>query len=692
MLLRTRISLIAAAALPVMVAAIALPALLLLEERGERVTELMLSEQRAEVTRLIEVAAHPLAALVRSVATDDGLRASLARRDTDALQHQLGRQLSPENALAGVRIEVIGRGDQLLAAAPGGRSGDPMSSSNMLFAELAPGRDVTGIEASPQDGTLRLVSIFRLESALVAAAAPLEPELRQIATALRAEVLIMGPDGRPLNAPDAPAWRMLAAAGARDIRAPITIDGDRGTILVVPTDLRSVGGRPVARLMVLRDVTADARRRQLVTLLAVTVLVSVILLTGFIMYRTMRAALDPLTDLAGALRAVAAGDTFANISLPERGDEVGEIARAFEALRSSGIVLDRHEIRERLSRQRDIAVMTATLARLAEVLEHSEREETASLLRRIESGTGAGGAVVATALERMADGMLLRQQRLATLLEERTRDLAAVREALEQRVLFDRMVEELEVARRLQLSSLPTEFPSRPAFQLHAAMRPAKEVGGDFYDVLMLDEHRIAVMVGDASGKGVAGAIFVAMTRSLLHAAVARGASPGEALAQANDTLAVDNPSMMFATAFVGIFDCSSGVLAYANAGHNAPRVLRQGREEAAIHGLGAQGIALGVMEDFVFDEHEMSLAPGDTLLLFSDGVTEAQRACGTLFGDERLSAALLSAARLEPIVIVERIIQAVDAFASEEPQADDITLLCLSYREQQTAGRVTAA
>lgn len=695
MLLRTRISLIAAVALPVVVAAIAVPAVLLRQERGERIAELQLSEQRAEVMRVLEVAARPLSALLLSASSDDTLRASLAQRDADALQRRLALQLPSDAGAQDLRLQVIGRGDQLLAAAPGGRSGEPMISTDALFRDLTQGQEVIGIAVSSPDGALRLVSALRLEAALLAAAVPLEPALRRIAEALRAEVLLADLDGRPLSAQEAPAWQLLSAAGAHRTATPFVIDRDRGEVVVVPTELRSPSGLPLARLIVVRDATAEARRRQVVTLLALTVLVGVILLTGFVMYRTMRAALDPLTGLSGALRAVAAGDTFASISMPDRRDEVGEIARAFEALRSSGIALDRHETRERLSRQRDIAVMSATIARLAKVLEDSEREEAAGLLRRVESGTTAGGAVLATALERMADGVLLRQNRLSALLEERTRDLAAVREALEQRVLFDRMVEELEVARRLQLSSLPTEFPSRPAFRLHAAMRPAKEVGGDFYDFMMLDEHRLVLMVGDASGKGVAGAIFVAMTRSLLHAAVARGASPGEALAQANDTLAVDNPSMMFATAFVGILDCRSGVLRYANAGHNPPRVLRQDGEEAPIHGHGAQGIALGIVEDFVFDEHEAAIAPGDTLLLFSDGVTEAQRPGGELFGDERLSATLVAAANAaaaDPTIIVEHIAQAVDAFAAEEPQADDITLLCLSYRLRDTSGQAAAA
>ena len=140
----------------------------------------------------------------------------------------------------------------------------------------------------------------------------------------------------------------------------------------------------------------------------------------------------------------------------------------------------------------------------------------------------------------MVESVLNRHTRLEALLAERTRDLDTVRQALDQRVLLERMVQELEVARRLQLEDLPSVFPVSSSFGMHAAMWPAKEVGGDFYDVMRLPDGGLAVMVGDASGKGVAAAIFVAMTRSLLRAAMSRGASPAEALFQANSALAAD--------------------------------------------------------------------------------------------------------------------------------------------------------
>ena len=687
MLLRTRVTLIAAAALPVVAVAVALPAWLLLEERAERISTLQLAQQQAEVARILDTTVRPAAAVLQAIATDEELRVAVGRRDADALEQRLRQRHLAAGAPPDQRIEVIGRGGQLIAAVPGSRSAEPMVPSEALFREVPPGQEVVGVEPAPQDGALRLVSVVRLENALLGMAVPVEPALQRIALALRAEVLVADLQGRPLSAPGDPAWRMLAEARVTQAVAPVLLDRGRSATLVVPTELRSASGLPVARLLVLRDGSAEARRGRLVGLFALTMLVGIVAVAGIVMYRTMRAALDPLTGLAGVLRAVAAGDIFASTSVRDRKDEVGEIAHAFEALRSSGLALDRLERRDRVARRRDAAVISGNLARLAEVLEPQERAEAAALLRQVEAADVAAGAALATAFERMADGVLHRHERLAELLEERTRDLATVREALAQRVLFDRMVEELEVARRLQLSSLPSEYPTSPAFRLHGAMRPAKEVGGDFYDFVMLDENRLALMIGDASGKGVAAAIFVAMARSLLRAAVVRGASPAEALAQANDTLSVDNPSMMFATVFVGILDCRTGTLRFANGGHNAPRLVRADGAEAPIHGNGAQGIALGIMEHFDFDDHEAVMAPGDVLLLFTDGVTEAEGPGKELFGDDRLSTALVGATAEEPAALIERIDRILDDFAAGEPQADDITMLCLAFGNATAGG-----
>ena len=210
-------------------------------------------------------------------------------------------------------------------------------------------------------------------------------------------------------------------------------------------------------------------------------------------------------------------------------------------------------------------------------------------------------------------------------------------------------------------------------------MVPAKEVGGDFCDLVMLDDNRLLLMIGDASGKGVGAAIFIAMARSLLRAAMGRGATPSEALAQANDTLAADNPTLMFATAIVAVLDCCTGLMTYANAGHNAPRCRRSNGREAELPV--ETGIALGVMDGIDFVDQVLQLEAGDHLLMFTDGVTEAVGPGDTMFGDARLAAIVADPTYCEPARLVEAVAHSVEAFEETEPQADDITMVALHWR-----------
>jgi sigma-B regulation protein RsbU (phosphoserine phosphatase) len=281
----------------------------------------------------------------------------------------------------------------------------------------------------------------------------------------------------------------------------------------------------------------------------------------------------------------------------------------------------------------------------------------------------------------MAARVVAQHARLGALLAERSRDLEIVREALAERAHLSRLRQELEVARHLQLSSLPSifpPFPDRKDFDLFAAMAPAKEVGGDFYDFALVGGDRLAVMIGDAAGKGVSAAMFIAMARSILRSAVVRGASPGQALALANSTLAVENHTMMFATAFVGVLDLGTGWFTYANAGHNPPYLVASSSPVRTIDG--EAGIALGIMEDAEYDDHDIQIAERSTIVLFTDGVTEANDPDDEMFGEASLEASLASLGQCSPEEGVGAIQRAVHAFVRGAEQADDITVLALRW------------
>jgi phosphoserine phosphatase RsbU/P len=240
--------------------------------------------------------------------------------------------------------------------------------------------------------------------------------------------------------------------------------------------------------------------------------------------------------------------------------------------------------------------------------------------------------------------------------------------------------DEMQAAAAIQTSILPRPWTGEGAgaiVDLHAEMHPAREIGGDFYDYFWVGQDRLAVTVADVSGKGIPAALFMAVSRTVL-----RGGEAGDDMAghmkRANRLLAADNDSAMFVTAFHGVLDLKTGVLSYCNAGHNPPYLLRAdgGRDT-----LKATGVPFGVMEDAPYRIADAQLRPGDTLFLFSDGITEAFNPAGEEFGNAQLEAALETARGSAAAKLVAAILAATADFAAGAEQSDDITALALIYR-----------
>lgn len=241
---------------------------------------------------------------------------------------------------------------------------------------------------------------------------------------------------------------------------------------------------------------------------------------------------------------------------------------------------------------------------------------------------------------------------------------------------------ELEVARRIQQSILPRRFPpfpEHPEVEIRGEMLPAREVGGDFYDIFLVDDARVGFAVGDVSGKGIPAAILMAVTRTLLRSAALSGRAPGDCLRQVNDLLCAENADDMFVSVFFGILDLRTGRLAYGNAGHNPPYLLRA---RGAAEPLPLTGeMVLGVLERLGYRTAEADLAPGDALLVYSDGITEAMTPDGELFGERRLRALLAGMGAAPPARIIQEVLDAVQGWADGAAQSDDVTLLALRWR-----------
>ncbi|MBI4672033.1 MAG: SpoIIE family protein phosphatase [Chloroflexi bacterium] len=243
------------------------------------------------------------------------------------------------------------------------------------------------------------------------------------------------------------------------------------------------------------------------------------------------------------------------------------------------------------------------------------------------------------------------------------------------RVAQGQLDKELQDARRVQQQLIPAEPPHLRGYQIAALWHPAKQVSGDYYDFISLSEARIGLVIADVSGKGLDAALFMANARATLRASAGAGGCPAEIVARANNTLAHDSTGI-FVTAFFGILDPNTGVFSYVNAGHNPPLLYRA--QSQTLEVLKTGNLALAIVTGMAYQAHDLCLEPGDLLVLYTDGVTEATNAEDALFDLERLHAALYAAADGTAQQVIQEIDARVRTFTGAYPQSDDITVVAL--------------
>ena len=245
----------------------------------------------------------------------------------------------------------------------------------------------------------------------------------------------------------------------------------------------------------------------------------------------------------------------------------------------------------------------------------------------------------------------------------------------------ERIRTELVLARQIQTGALPDKFPpfpDRKEFELFAAMDPAKEVGGDFYDFFLIDDDHLALVIADVSGKGIPAALFMMVARSLIKNQLLGGCDPAQALAKANNQICGGNTSSTFVTVWLAIVQISTGKGVACNAGHENP-CLRRCREPYEMLKY-KHNISVGVMENIKYRNREFELYPGDSIFVYTDGVPEAINMNDEMFGEERLIETLNRDPDASPEELTINMRKAVDAFAEDAPQYDDLTMLAFRY------------
>lgn len=244
----------------------------------------------------------------------------------------------------------------------------------------------------------------------------------------------------------------------------------------------------------------------------------------------------------------------------------------------------------------------------------------------------------------------------------------------------NRLAQELEVAREIQSSLLPKQDPDIPGCTVASYWQAARQVSGDFYDFMHLDDQHWGIVVADVADKGIPAALFMALSRTILRAAAFSRRDPAETLVRVNEIIDADAQSDLFVTVCYAIWNWQKGTLTYANGGHNPPLLLRENGELKLLKG---KGMALGVLPQITIEPNEIHLHPGDTLVFYTDGVTEAMNEDYDEFGMERLRLAAQSAAQLDATAVRDAILTAVKEHVGETPQFDDLTLVVMKLLPQ---------
>lgn len=670
MLLRTRITAMVAAGL--VLAALGWSAAALLREQllDQRLTAAVQTAQSALWSQVLSAHDRELDERMDKLMLQPGFERAVRQRDGAALAallERVGLAPAPGAAVDMVALLGMGRTPVLLGAAPDRDLLDADSLERVAVGDSVDGLRVVG---SGQAVVLSARRFFGDEGAVLVLARDARHALLAMAERTGAAITLLDLRGRLLASTDAQLAQVaLDRAAQRSAQRTELQLGER-SYLMSSMPVEDLAGHAAGTLVGLLDHTPDARAYAFLGRLALagTVALLAAVLLGLNWY--LRRSLRPLERSIDALQALAQGD--ADVHLPAGGDdEIGRIARAVATFRRNAQELAAtRALRERVRRRQERLLRTR-LEVLAEATHHplawhaggSDEEQ----LRQL-----------AGVMNELSGRLIDQHQRLTGMVQE-------LREALITKTRLAGLEQELQIAAQVQLSILPRNPPQDARVQLHCHIVPAREVGGDFYDYFFIDGEHLGFVIADVSGKGVPAALFMTITRTLLKATAQFIADPTRCVGQLNDLLANENEQMMFVTLFYGVLHLPTGEVQYVNAGHNPPYLLRA---DGGVEQLPrTKGMAVAVSEGFPYRSARVQLQPGELLLLYTDGVTEAFDADGQEYGEARLEQALRGACvstDRHPIRVAQALLADVHAFERGAPQADDITCMALRYQGPQ--------
>ncbi|OAN43036.1 serine/threonine protein phosphatase [Paramagnetospirillum marisnigri] len=700
MLLRTRVTLIVTLTYTLLVAGLTFAGLKSEELADERYASATLNGQQIFWDKLVENTVQRLDAATPILLANQGMIEATGRKSPSQIREAMAASvgdLARRTAVA--HYEIVGLDGELLYSSKGSLLDAPLVDSGTIRLIAETRKPRTGIM---QNSDKRFIVVLTLPLALADGSvvgvatmvSDLKPPIAEFKASTGADVYLVDRSGHMTDGTEAGLWQVFdGKLSVRKSRLETWRDGNLFySVVVFP--LGDGQGRVIGALVSVRDSTETQARQYQIRMISIGAVAGFLVLVLAVFSLYLRRSFDPLDQAITVLNALSRGDTSVTLDVQNDNDEIGRIASTVGVFRENAIKLDLLEERRERQRRRQELFIRLQMLKLSEMLEQDAREAVLEDLKQIEAlssrevgadGTPDGGKgeleVLAVAFQTMSSRIREQHEHLEKLITERTRDVEILREALRTRDQLALLRQELDFARELQLSSLPQvfpPFPDRQEFQIHASMVPAKEVGGDFYDFFLIDHHHLGFVIGDASGKGVPAAMFIAITRSLVKAVAPLSSSPGECMAFVNTMLSRDNPQTLFATCFYAVLDTRTGEVAFCNAGHPPPLIRRADSTVEAIRDV--SGVALGVMEDLEYETGSFTLQPGDVVHIYTDGVTEAQDASDTLYEESRLIHELSDIVDTRPEAVIAAVLKTVDEFVGTAPQFDDITMLTLRF------------
>ena len=635
-------------------------------------------------------------------AEDEAFRGAVYTGDQEAVQ-RLGAAIIKRLRDQGVadRLDVLYADGSLAYSSQSALFQSPVIATDVARDAIQQGSRIRGI-GNDQQRNVAVVLGMPLGAppgavgiaGMAVYATSIDEAILEMEQATKSSVLIVNRRGRLLAGSAGALWESLGNLidlSAVDTLQTVEADDRVYSAVVLP---HTAGlGSLVARLISIKNVTELARRQAQVSQFTVGAVIAFLILVLIGLGYYMSRSFAPLTDGVGVLNALSRGDLQARVEGAGGRDEVGRIAGAVNVFRANLVAFDRFRRSRERQRRRQERFIRREMTQLADTLDEEERVAVLAELDQLEhvvrdapASEGRGISIAdatdsaSTALTRESDSLAMTAlafQKMSDRVQDQNQSL---REALAAKNAFIALQKELDIAGRVQLSLLPDTMPLSETAEMTGIMRPAKEVGGDFYDYFHLDQHHIAVAVADVSGKGVPAGLFMVMTRTLMRATAVRHVdAPGLVLASINDFLEQNNSEQLFVTVFYGVLDERTGRFIYANGGHNPPILVDSGGANPLPT---TGGVALGMFDGLDYADASVDMEPGARLVLFSDGVTEAFNDNEEAFGDDRLlDATRALPGEQGPNQDVTDIVTAVDEFAGDAPQFDDITCVVLVYK-----------